>query len=183
MSVVSHNFTSQFPTGCDFGKFTMSPPDPAPIAELLVNGPNRTFEGGKQLTLAFGGLYIASTSPSSKPLLVWETEKGYPRYYIPSESLHADIKSQLGGSADTNSHSASENAVKIDVIDQIKGKGNNAQAILERLTVGSRSTTWARFLEGPLRGLIRFERSEIGTSDACRPSCYTSDGMLTFKCV
>ena len=39
---------------------------------------------------------------------------------------------------------------------------NRSQAVIERLTVGSKSTTWVRFLEGPFKDFARFERSEIG---------------------
>ena len=49
---------------------TMSPIDTAAIADLLAEGPYRIFEGQKQLTLAFGDLYIASTTASARPLLV-----------------------------------------------------------------------------------------------------------------
>jgi len=143
----------------------MSPPDPATITDLLTNGPHRLEVGRKQLTLAFGGIYIASTTALAKPALVWETEKGYPRYYVPTESLHGDIQSHLTGvnsdHGKANGHKFSGSSVAVAGVDTLKGKGNDSQAFVERLTVGSKTTTWVRFVEGPLRGFIRFERSEI----------------------
>jgi hypothetical protein len=144
----------------------MSSPDSTTIVNLLTNGPHRYEVGHKQLTLAFGGLYIASTTTSAKPYLVWEAEKGYPRFYIPSDSLHADIKSHLkdgdSGSIKQNGHKAPEVPVDLTEVETVNGKGNKSQAFIERLTVRSRTITWVRFVEGPLKGLIRFERSEIG---------------------
>ena len=151
---------------------TISPIDTAAIADLLAEGPYRTFEGQKQLTLAFGDLYIASTTASARPLLVWETEKAYyARYYVPTKSLHSDIKAQLDDSAaangDQNGHEAS--SVKLELVESIKSKGSDSQgAVIERLTVDSRTTNWVRFLEGPLKGLIRFERNEIGKKHGLR---------------
>ncbi|KAF1814742.1 DUF427-domain-containing protein [Eremomyces bilateralis CBS 781.70] len=130
----------------------MSPPDVVAVTELLNQTPFRILTGGKQLTLAFGGLYIASTTLAAKPLLIWETEKGYPRYYIPIESLHADIQSHLASSSPGTS-------VSLATVDTVNCNGS--QAVIERLTVGSKTTPWVRFLEGPLKGHIRFERSEI----------------------
>ena len=132
------------------------------LKNLLTNGPHRSLVGGKQLTLAFGGLYIATTSLKAKPLLVWETESGYPRYYVSIESLHADIKSQLGYNQDSNgtSNKQSGKDIKLEVVDSVEA--NDAKAIIERLTIGSRSTTWTRFEGGLLAGFVRFERSEIG---------------------
>jgi len=134
---------------------------PDEVANILAYGPHRTEIGRKQLTLAFGGLYIASTTVSEKPLLVWETEKGYPRYYIPIGSLHGDIKQLLHGAW---SGVGEESGVNIEVVkgDSAKSEETGSQAVIERLNVGSRSTTWVRFTEGPLKGFIRFERSEIG---------------------
>lgn len=144
----------------------MSSSDRAAIIDVLTHGPYRSDVGRKQLTLAFGGLYIASTTASAKPQLVWETEKGYPRYYVPIESLHADIKRYLTGQEyvedTTNGHKPSGLAVEVAAIETVKGKNSDSQAIIERVTVGSQSSTWVRFVEGPLKGLIRFERSEIG---------------------
>ena len=147
----------------------MAPIDKDALADLLTNGQHRSLIGGKQLTLAFGGLYIASTTLPAKPLLVWETEKGYPRYYVPIESLHNDIKAQLTAQAKsgaTNGHVVGQKdtaaEVKLEKIDEVKGKGNDSAAVIERLSVGSRSTYWVRFVEGPLMGFVRFERDEIG---------------------
>jgi uncharacterized protein (DUF427 family) len=126
----------------------------AVVSELASNGPHRSEVGRKQLTLALGELYIASTTLSAKPLLVWETEKGYPRYYIPTESLHDDIKKALSGS--------SGSGISVATVETVTGAGSNPQAVIERLTLGTKATTWARFLEGPLKGFVRFERGEIG---------------------
>lgn len=128
----------------------------AVVTELASKGPHRSEVGRKQLTLALGGLYIASTTLSSKPLLVWETEKGYPRYYIPTDSLHDDVQKSLSGS--------SGSVASVATVETVTGAGSNPQAVIERLTVGQKTTTWARFLEGPLKGFVRFERSEIGWS-------------------
>lgn len=146
---------------------TMAQIDKSKLEDLLTNGPHRSMVGGKQLTLAFAGLYIASTTLKAKPLLVWETESGYPRYYVPIESLHADIKSQLGYDRDSTNGTAKTSSgqnVKLEVIDSVEGRGNDSKAIIERLSVGFRSTTWVRFVEGPLMSFVRFERSEIGMS-------------------
>ena len=123
------------------------------VAGLVSNGPHRSQVGRKQLTLALGGLYIASTTLTAKPLLVWETETGYPRYYIPTETLHDEIKKTVSGSPGRGS-----SGVGVAAVETLEG------AVVERLTVGSKATTWVRFLEGPLKGLVRFERSEIGWS-------------------
>lgn len=145
----------------------MSSPDRATAIDLLTHGPFRSDVGRKQLTLAFGGLYIASTTALARPQLVWETEKGYPRYYIPTASLHADIRSYLIGpeyeQSKTNGNKASGLSVEITAIETVKGKNSDSQAIIERLTVGSKTTKWVRFVGGSLDGLIRFERNEIGT--------------------
>lgn len=121
---------------------------------VLSNGPHRFEVGRKQLTLALGGLYIASTTLSLKPLLVWETEKSYPRYYIPEDSLHDDIKKSLAG--------GSGSSVRVAAVETVAGADGKPHAAIERLIVGSEVTTWARFLEGPQKGFVRFERSEIG---------------------
>jgi hypothetical protein len=140
----------------------MSPPDTATVTNLLAHGPHRSEVGRKQLTLAFGNLYIASTTNSAKPLLVWEAEKGYPRYYVPEESLHDEIKAQLSDSSNLVKRSGSKSTVELAKLESITGKGNDSEAYIERLTVGSRSTTWVRFIAGPLKGFVRFERNEIG---------------------
>jgi hypothetical protein len=141
---------------------TMGRPDTAAITNLLTYGPHRQEVGRKQLTLAFGGLYIASTTLSAKPALVWETEKGYPRYYVPTESLHADIRSRLTSSDSDGKANGHKSSVDVVTLETVKGKGTEARAIIEQLTLGSKSTTWVRFVEGQLKGLVRFERSEIG---------------------
>lgn len=144
---------------------TMAQIDKSALEKLLTNGPHRSLVGGKQLTLAFAGLYIASTTLKAKPLLVWETEEsGYARYYVPIESLHPDIKAQLGYDQDSkaNGSSSSGKDVKLEVIDSAEGKSADSKALIEKLTVGSRSSTWTRFVEGPLMGFVRFERNEIG---------------------
>ena len=159
---------------------TMSQIDKSALEKLLTNGPNRSLVGGKQLTLAFGGLYIASTTLKAKPLLMWETESGYPRYYVPIESLHEDIKSQLGYSKDSkpNGTQSSGKDVKLEVIDSVEGKGTDSKALIEKLTIGSRSSTWTRFVEGPLMSFVRFERNEIGMSSTMRTNVVTDDENL-----
>ena len=124
------------------------------VLELLNTKPFRVLPASKQLTLALGGLYIASTSLAAKAQLVWETEKGYPRYYVPVNSLHSDVRASLEGKASSSSVS-----IKADEV----VNGAAAKAVAEEVTVGSRSMSWVRFLEGSLQGLIRFERDEIGT--------------------
>lgn len=131
--------------------------DKSSIQRLLDNGPNRTLVGGKQLTLAFGGLYIASTTLKSKPLLVWESESGYARYYVPVDSLHRSIRAQLdGGRSNVDGES-----VTVDVVETIEG-ANKSKANVERLNIGSRSTTWVHFTEGALKEFIRFEPKDLG---------------------
>lgn len=135
----------------------------ATIVQLVSSGPHRLEIGRKQLTLAFGGLYIASTTATARPLLVWEVEKGYPRYYIPTESVHGDIKPHLSESETGHGKINGHGTVELVKVETVTGKGSNPQAVIERLTVGPKSTTWVRFIEGPLKGFIRFERSEIGS--------------------
>lgn len=149
----------------------MSSPDLATISHILQNGPHRSEVGRKQLTLVLGGLYIASTTPSAKPLLVWESEKGYVRYYIPVESLHDDIRDRLTGSevgpnGKLNGQATSILPISVEVVDTLKAKDGQAQALIEKVNVGSKTTTWVRFIEGELKGLIRFERNEIGKASA-----------------
>lgn len=142
----------------------MSPIDKNAIADLLTNGQHRSLIGSKRLTLAFAGLYIAETTITAKPLLVWETESGYARYYVPIQSLHPDIKSRISANANSENGANGHNKtpVKLEQIDTVKGKGNDTAAVIERLTIGSRSTNWVRFTEGPLMEYVRFERDEIG---------------------
>lgn len=136
------------------------------IIDLLARGPFRSDVGRKQLTLALEGVYIASTTSSAKPRLVWETEKSYPRYYVPTASLHEGIRGQLAGAEQNhsapNGHKASGPKIEVSEVEVVKGKGNDSEAIIERLTVGKRSTTWVRFIAGPLKDLVRFERNDIG---------------------
>ena len=136
----------------------------AEIIGLVSNGPHRSEVGRKQLTLALAGLYIASTTASAKPLLVWETEKGYPRYYVPTESLHGDVKQYLTGSESSQDKVSRNRKPGVDVVkvDSVTSKDNKSAAVVERLSVGPKSTTWVRFVEGPFKDFIRFERSEIG---------------------
>lgn len=152
----------------------MSSPDTATINHILQNGPHKSEVGRKQLTLALGGHYIASTTLSAKPFLVWESEKGYARYYLPVESLHNDIRKSLSHldaapNKEVNGQAAINIPVTVDVVERFQVKGKHTQALVEKVTVGSRSTTWVRFVEGELKGLIRFERSEIG-----KPISYTN---------
>lgn len=142
----------------------MAPPDTETVTTLLTKGPHRVEVGRKQLTLAFAGLYIASTTILVKPSLVWETEKGYARYYVPTESLHAEIRGHLDEQDSPSKANGHDSSVEVSRLETVKGKGSDSEAIIEQLSVGSRSTTWVRFVQGPLKGLVRFERSEIGMS-------------------
>ncbi|KAK5171986.1 uncharacterized protein LTR77_003623 [Saxophila tyrrhenica] len=125
------------------------------LKSLLAKGPPKSLGSSRELTLALGDLYIASTTLKAKPLLVWETESGYPRYYIPFDSLHQDIKAAFA-----TGFSEGGPDVKLEVVNNVKGE-NDAEAVIERLSIGSKSTTWVRFTGGPLKDLIRFERQEI----------------------
>jgi hypothetical protein len=73
------------------------------------------------------------------------------------ESLHHDIKALLTGSSGT-----SEFGVNVTRVETITRTDNKPKAVIDRLSVGTKSTTWARFLERPLKGFVRFERAEIG---------------------
>lgn len=143
----------------------MAPIDKQVVSDLLNNGAFRVLTGSKRLTLAFAGLYIATTTVAAKPSLVWEAEKSYyPRYYVPVESLHADVKHQLS-SSESNGHADGEQArVKLGVVETLKGKGGGSEAVIERLSVGGKSTDWVRFKEGTLKGYVRFERDDLGAS-------------------
>lgn len=142
----------------------MPGPDIAKVNELLTQGPFRSEVGRKQLTLAFGGLYIASTTNTAKPFLVWEAEKGYPRYYIPIDSLHTEIRNSLDGAEPQTKTNGNKASTRLEHVETVEGKGNGSKAVVEQLTVGSKSMTWVRFVEGPWKGFIRFERNEIGTA-------------------
>ena len=111
------------------------------LVDLLTNGPSSSRVGTKELTLAFGGLYIASTTLSAKPLLVWETATGYPRYYVPIASLHDRIKSNLnGGQAKPTNGAANgqkDRAVKLEAVESVKSKNGDAEGLIEKLTVVS----------------------------------------------
>ena len=97
---------------------------------------------------------------------MWETENAYARYYVPVESVHTSIKHYLDGTdaknggPDGDQHSK----INVEVLETIKGEGkdNHAEAVLEKVTVNSRSMTWVRFTKGPWKGFFRFERGEIG---------------------
>lgn len=129
----------------------MSSTHVAEVSNVVNNGTFRSEVGRKQLTLALGGQYIASTTVTAKPFLVWETETSYPRYYIPVEALHEDIKID-----------SPNGSVSLALVETVKGKDGQPHAIIESLTVGSKTTIWARFVDGPLKGYIRFDRSEFG---------------------
>ena len=103
----------------------MSSTHVAEVSNIVNNGAFRSEVGRKQLTLALGGLYIASTTVTSKPFLVWETETGYPRYYIPVETLHEDIKTD-----------STNGSVGLALVETVKGKDGQPHAIIESLTVG-----------------------------------------------
>lgn len=129
------------------------------LSTLGTKGPNRFEVGRKELTLAFGGKYIASTTVSSKPILVWERDGEYPQYYIPADTLHADI--QLPSSSSQPKSSVGN--VKLESVEEVKSEnGKTVVAAKETLTVGGKSTAWVRFFDGPLKGYIRFERQELG---------------------
>jgi hypothetical protein len=117
---------------------------------------------GKQLTLAFGGIYIASTTISAKPLLVWETEKAYPRYYIPIASLQEDVRSHMGKPLERGGITISEKDCSVDTSTLIKSHDNESEGVIDHFRLGERDMKWVRFLKGPLEGYIRFEKSEMG---------------------
>jgi hypothetical protein len=132
------------------------------LTDLLNHLPFRTLPAGKQLTLAFGGIYIASTTVSAKPLLVWETEKGYPRYYIPIDSLHEEVRMHMGKPLERGGITISGKACSIDTSALIKSVDNESEGVIDIFRLEERQMSWARFLKGPLQGYIRFERSELG---------------------
>lgn len=108
---------------------------------------------------------------------MWETESGYPRYYIPLKSLHEDIKRAMVNVTSAGKKRASFDGPSISIteVETVEGKETVAKAVVERLTIGPRSMTWVRFLEGPLKGFIRFDRSQIGFS----PAKSSNDCVLT----
>jgi hypothetical protein len=141
------------------------------VADLLSSGAHRSEVSQKHVTLALGGLYVASTNNAkSPPLLVWESEKGYPRYYLPTASLHKDIENQilethpkgLQTSSTDSTGTSSGITITLEVVDAINSSNNNSKAIIERFTIGSKPLTLVRFLEGPFKDYVRFEKDEIG---------------------
>jgi hypothetical protein len=134
----------------------------ATVAGLLNQPPFRILPAGKQLTLAFGGIYIASTTVSAKSLLVWETEKSYPRYYIPIDSLHEEVRPHMGKPLERGGITISEKAWIVDTSALIKSQNNDFEGVIDHFRIGEREMKWVRFLEGPLKGYIRFEKSEMG---------------------
>lgn len=145
----------------------MSTFDKAALAELLTKGHQRQMVATKHLTLAFAGTYIVATTLAAKPVLVWEDPaSSYGRYYVPVESLHPSIKGQGNdGAAKNGSNGASKDAVRLETIETLQGKGADAwAAAVEKLSIGDRSTTWARFTQGPFKDFIRFEPKEMGTT-------------------
>lgn len=140
----------------------------AALTELLSTKPFRVLTGTKQLTLAFGGIYIASTTVSAKPVLVWETEKGYPRYYVPTASLHPAVRSQTGFSnGQDGDHKQSATKVELKSVTDESAKNSDSKAVVERLAVGSKTTEWIRFTQGQLKDYIRFEKDDLGAY--CQP--------------
>lgn len=136
----------------------------ATVTKLLNNPPFRILPASRQLTLAFEGIYIASTTVSERPLLVWETEQSYPRYYIPVESLHEDLYSIVVAHT---IHSGKQARVSgqtciVETSDAFISHDGWTQAVIEHIRIGEKTMSWARFFNGPLDGYIRFEKSELG---------------------
>ena len=75
-----------------------------------------------------------------------------------------DVKQFLTGSESSQDKVSGNGKPEIDVVkvDSVTSKDNKSVAVIERLSVGSKSTTWVQFVEGPFKDFIRFERSEIG---------------------
>lgn len=146
----------------------MSLSDIDTVTSVLQHGPNRSEINGKQLTLALAGEYIASSTAAVKPLLVWELEKSYyPRYYLPEQSLHADIRKHLKGlepkgDGEGNRHAPLKLPVSVELVDTIEAQNKETKGLVEKVTVGPKTMTWVRFVGGKLNGLIRFERDDIG---------------------
>ncbi len=151
--------------------------DKTALKTLLANGPHRTLAAGKEVTLALGNLYIVTTTIIATALLVWETESGYSRYYVPVESLHQSIKARLDADTSRSGEQNGETHVGLEVLDTVKGD-NGSQVVIEKLTVGSKSTTWVRFTEGSMQGYIRFERKEIGESTSAFVAFTAAKSMI-----
>jgi hypothetical protein len=133
----------------------MAPISEAEVSELIRKGPFRVLPAGKQITLALGDLYFASTTLAAKAQLIWETEKSYPKHYLPTESQHADVQAVLDGKA-------TGSKISVNTIQTVSTGNQNNNAVIEQATVGTKTMSWVRFLEGPLKGLIRFELNEFG---------------------
>lgn len=148
----------------------MSTFDKAALTALLTNGHQRQMVATKHLTLAFAGTYIVATTLTAKAVLVWEDPaSSYGRYYVPVETLHPSIKGQGSEAAKNGSNGASKNAPRLETIETLQGKGADAWAAdVEKLSIGDRSTTWARFTQGPFKDFIRFEPKEMGTASPLR---------------
>lgn len=146
----------------------MSVPDLDAVKQVLQHGPYKSEVGGKQLTIAAAGQYIASTTAAAKPLIIWELEKTYyARYYIPQESLHTDIKKHLSDSKSQNGvqHDQSaplKHSVSVELVDTIKAPNTDAKGLIEKVNLGPKTLTWVRYVGGQLNGYIRFERDQIG---------------------
>jgi uncharacterized protein (DUF427 family) len=126
------------------------------VRALIAKGPNRYEIGRKRVTLALGGVYVASTTLSAKPLLVWETEKPYARYYIPVEAFNDSVRSAWKGSGGDAKANVPVSVTEIESIQE-----GDTQAAIEEITVGNKSTTWARFASGTFKDHIRIERGDF----------------------
>lgn len=138
------------------------------VVDLLNNPPFRVLPASKQLILAFEGIYIASTTVLAKPLLVWETEKEYPRYYIPIDSLHQDVRSLVGNGLERGKITISGKSYSMDSSATLKSSTNDSEAVIDYLRYGERTLSLVRFSKGPLKGYIKFDRAEIGKLKTCK---------------
>lgn len=136
-------------------KVTMASFGVSTISQIARNGPYRSEIGQKQVTVALGGLYAASTNSTAKPLLVWESERASSLYYLPVESLHHDLRDGI-------SNKEAGTSTSVQTVETIKGDNGQPQALIEKVTFGSKSTTWVRFVEGKLKGFVRFDPNDIG---------------------